>query len=148
MTLTEGQVSDYKGAALLMDALPDAEELLADRGYDADWFRDALLAKALAHIQRPVFRGPLGSDDGEMPRLFRAGKKALFPVRENALHALHSPGLVLHGQKYFPVPAQADRPQGGNAFADKIGMAWGAKGGRVQNAGGKGGSFSVSTFNR
>ena len=47
MTLTEGQVSDYKGAALLMDALPDAEELLADRGYDADWFRDALLAKGI-----------------------------------------------------------------------------------------------------
>ena len=36
MTLTEGQVSDYKGAALLMDALPEARELLADRGYDAD----------------------------------------------------------------------------------------------------------------
>ena len=47
MTLTEGQVSDYKGAALLMDALPDATELLADRGYDADWFRDALLAKGI-----------------------------------------------------------------------------------------------------
>lgn len=30
-----------------MDALPDAEELLADRGYDADWFRDALLAKGI-----------------------------------------------------------------------------------------------------
>ena len=43
MKLTEGQVSDYKGAALLMDAidaLPEARELLADRGYDADWFRD------------------------------------------------------------------------------------------------------------
>ena len=40
MKLTEGQVSDYKGAALLMDAidaLPEARELLADRGYDADW---------------------------------------------------------------------------------------------------------------
>ncbi|AMD91803.1 transposase [Desulfomicrobium orale DSM 12838] len=50
MTLTEGQVSDYKGAALLMDAidaLPEARELLADRGYDADWFRDALRAKGI-----------------------------------------------------------------------------------------------------
>ena len=39
MTLTAGQVSDYKGATLLMDAidaLPEARELLADRGYDAD----------------------------------------------------------------------------------------------------------------
>ena len=50
MTLTEGQVSDYKGAALLMDAidaLPEARELLADRGYDADWFRDALCARGI-----------------------------------------------------------------------------------------------------
>lgn len=42
MLLTEGQVSDYKGAALLLPVLPDAKELLADRGYDADWFRQAL----------------------------------------------------------------------------------------------------------
>ena len=44
MKLAKGQVSDYRGAALLMDAidaLPEARELLADRGYDADWFRDA-----------------------------------------------------------------------------------------------------------
>ena len=47
MTLTEGQVSDYKGAAQLIDALPDARELLADLGYDADWFRAALLAKGI-----------------------------------------------------------------------------------------------------
>ena len=48
MKLTAGQVSDYKGAALLMDAidaLPEARELLADRGYDAGWVRDALRAR-------------------------------------------------------------------------------------------------------
>lgn len=45
--LTEGQTSDYKGAALLLDTLPDAKELLADRGYDATWFRDALFAKGI-----------------------------------------------------------------------------------------------------
>lgn len=42
LLLTEGQVSDYKGAALLLPGLPAAKELLADRGYDADWFREAL----------------------------------------------------------------------------------------------------------
>ena len=42
MTLTEGQVSDCKGATLLIDALPEAEKLLADRGSDVDWCRDAL----------------------------------------------------------------------------------------------------------
>ncbi|WP_104936258.1 IS5 family transposase [Desulfobulbus oralis] len=49
-TLTAGQVSDYKGATLLMDAmdaLPEARALLADRGYDAGWFRDALRARGI-----------------------------------------------------------------------------------------------------
>jgi transposase len=40
--ITAGQVSDYTGAAALLSGLPDAEWLLADRGYDADWFREAL----------------------------------------------------------------------------------------------------------
>jgi transposase len=40
-----GQVSDYTGAAALMNGLPEAECLLADRGYDADWFREALVDK-------------------------------------------------------------------------------------------------------
>jgi transposase len=36
-------VSDYKGAEQLLHTLSDAKELLADRGYDATWFRKALL---------------------------------------------------------------------------------------------------------
>lgn len=48
MLLSEGQMSDYKGAALLLPALPKAKELLADRGYDADWFRASLLGKGVA----------------------------------------------------------------------------------------------------
>ena len=47
MLLSEGQMSDYKGAALLLPSLPKARELLADRGYDADWFRAALVAKGI-----------------------------------------------------------------------------------------------------
>ncbi|MEO9515962.1 MAG: IS5 family transposase [Paracoccaceae bacterium] len=43
--ITAGQVSDYTGAAALMNGLPEAEWLLADRGYDADWFRDTLIEK-------------------------------------------------------------------------------------------------------
>jgi len=46
--LTEGQASDYKGAALLVDALPLAAAMLADRGYDADWFRNALAARGIS----------------------------------------------------------------------------------------------------
>ena len=48
MLLSEGQVSDYKGAALMIDALRRAKTLLADRGYDADWFRAALAARGIA----------------------------------------------------------------------------------------------------
>jgi len=29
-------MSDYKGAALMIDAFPEAKKLLGDRGYDAD----------------------------------------------------------------------------------------------------------------
>ena len=47
MLLSEGQMSDYKGAALMLDALPPAKALLGDRGYDAGWFRDALAARGI-----------------------------------------------------------------------------------------------------
>jgi IS5 family transposase len=41
------RVSDYTGAAALLNSLPSADWLLADRGYDADWFRDALKDKGI-----------------------------------------------------------------------------------------------------
>ena len=42
MLFSEGQMSDFKGAALMIDAFPKAKALLGDKGYDADWFRVAL----------------------------------------------------------------------------------------------------------
>ena len=45
--MTAGQVSDYIGAAALLGSLPAAEWMIADRGYDADWFRDALKDKGI-----------------------------------------------------------------------------------------------------
>ena len=42
MFLSAGQTSDYIGAAALVRSLPKAGALLADRGYDANWFRNAL----------------------------------------------------------------------------------------------------------
>lgn len=45
--LTAGQVSDFKGAAVLIDPLPKARALLGDRGYDANWFRNALKEKGI-----------------------------------------------------------------------------------------------------
>jgi len=41
-------MSDYKGAALMLAALPKADALLADKGYDADWLRAALAERGLA----------------------------------------------------------------------------------------------------
>ena len=40
--ITGGPVSDDTGAAALLGSLPSAEWRLAGRGYDADWFREAL----------------------------------------------------------------------------------------------------------
>jgi transposase len=48
MLLSEGQMSDFKGAALMLPAMPRARELLADKGYDADWFREALANRKIA----------------------------------------------------------------------------------------------------
>ena len=42
LLLSEGQMSDFGGAALMIDAFPKATSLLGDKGYDADWFREAL----------------------------------------------------------------------------------------------------------
>jgi len=47
LLLSEGQMSDYKGAALMIDAFPKAGAMLGDRGYDADWFRDALSERGI-----------------------------------------------------------------------------------------------------
>ena len=47
LLLSEGQMSDHKGAALMLDALPRAGELIGDRGYDSNGFRNALLARRI-----------------------------------------------------------------------------------------------------
>jgi len=41
--MTAGQISDYTGARALVSSLPSADWLMGDRGYDADWFREALI---------------------------------------------------------------------------------------------------------
>ena len=42
LLLSEGQMSDFGGAALMIDAFPKARSLRGDKGYDADGFRGAL----------------------------------------------------------------------------------------------------------
>jgi hypothetical protein len=36
MLLSEGQMSGYKGGALMLPAMPKAKQLLPDKSYDAD----------------------------------------------------------------------------------------------------------------
>ena len=47
MFLSAGQTSDYIGARALLDQLPPAKHMLADRGYDADWYREGLENKGI-----------------------------------------------------------------------------------------------------
>lgn len=54
LELSEGQMSDHKGAARVMSRLPKAAELLADRGYDSDWFRAALIEKGITPCIPPT----------------------------------------------------------------------------------------------
>ena len=48
MLLTEGQANDHRGATLMLHRLPAARELIGDRGYDSDHFRQALHARGTA----------------------------------------------------------------------------------------------------
>ena len=47
MILSESRMSDHKGARLVLDALPPAASLIADRGYDSTWFRQELAARGI-----------------------------------------------------------------------------------------------------
>ena len=40
-------MSDHKGARLVLDVLPPAKTLIADRGYDSKIFREALQARGI-----------------------------------------------------------------------------------------------------
>lgn len=45
--ITAGQIRDYTGAAALLGDLPKARWMLADRGYDAECFKNALEQKGI-----------------------------------------------------------------------------------------------------
>ncbi|TPG58041.1 IS5 family transposase [Roseomonas nepalensis] len=47
LLLTEGQMSDHKGAALMLLRLPRAKDLLSDKGYDSNRFREALTERGV-----------------------------------------------------------------------------------------------------
>ena len=41
-------MSDHRGAALMLPSLPRAKEMLGDKGYDSNRFRDALTERGIA----------------------------------------------------------------------------------------------------
>ena len=51
--LSDGNASDYRGARHFLQRLPRARRLLADKGYDAGWFRRGLRKKGI----RPCIPG-------------------------------------------------------------------------------------------
>ena len=62
---TEGQASDCRGAEAILPALPDADVLIADKGYDRDRFRQALAEWRIetcipgrANCKRPIEHAP------------------------------------------------------------------------------------------
>ncbi len=51
-------MSDHRGGAMLLLVLPPAQELLADRGYDSNRFRDALVERGIVRQWRAAGTGP------------------------------------------------------------------------------------------
>lgn len=64
LLLSEGQMSDHRGAALLLEKLPHAKVLLGDKGYDSDWFRAALAHRGIEPCIPPLRhrKAPLSYD--------------------------------------------------------------------------------------
>jgi transposase len=60
--LTAGQVSDHKGARALLHRLPKAAALLGDRGYDSNWFRQALVEQGTMPCIPPTKNRKQGLD--------------------------------------------------------------------------------------
>ncbi len=55
-------MGDHKGARLVLDALPPARSLIADRGYDSAWFRPA--PNSLYDLGRSVRGARVMTEDG------------------------------------------------------------------------------------
>ena len=62
--LTAGQVSDFTEARAPVNSLPTADWLLADRGYDADWFRKTVVDRGITRCipQRKSRDKPIKDD--------------------------------------------------------------------------------------
>jgi hypothetical protein len=93
MLLSEGQMSDYKGAALMINAFPKAKFLLGDKGYDADWLRDALADRDIAACipSKANRRVPVPHDT------------VLPPTSQDREHVRQAQGLAPHSHPLRPL---------------------------------------------
>jgi hypothetical protein len=91
--ITTCRVSDYAGAATLLGSLPAADWLIAGRGYDADWFREALRdwgirrmhpRQEVARQGRPLRQTPLqaAQPDCHYVRQAQGLAKYRYPLRQ------------------------------------------------------------------
>ncbi|SMG19157.1 hypothetical protein SAMN02746000_00996 [Paracoccus sp. J56] len=56
MLLSAGQTSGYIGTRALLSSIPSAGALLADRGLDAGWSRNALIGTGISPCIPPPHR--------------------------------------------------------------------------------------------
>ncbi len=89
--LSPGQMSDPRGALVLLAELPAAKRILGDRGYDADWLRDELKARPAHMHPRPP--RPPSPRQPQSPALQKAlpDRERLRPPQrlESHRHRLH-----------------------------------------------------------
>ena len=94
LLLTEGQVSDYRGAATVLPASRTPTVLIADKGYDSDWFREALTDLEIDALH-PGPVEPQGADP-----LRRRPLQAAQPHRA---HVRQAQGLAPHRHTIRPL---------------------------------------------
>jgi hypothetical protein len=99
MFLSEGQILDHLGARILLPSIPPAGALQADRRYDADWCRNALIELVISSCIPPRFgrkvqtQGPDRRQAGTLP-----------PVPQDREHGCVPQGLAQDRDALRPRP--------------------------------------------
>ena len=68
--LTEGQMSDHMGPAMIFPVVPDAGTLIGDKGSDSGAFRKALIERGITPCI-PLAPSPLGTARRQLTRYLR-----------------------------------------------------------------------------
>jgi IS5 family transposase len=93
-------MSDHKGADLIYPMLPDAETLIADKGYDSDAFREALAGRGI------VSAAPQSREHVRKAKRLAAYLNALRPLRPHILQRyLHRGNRYLLARSMSPDPS-------------------------------------------